>query len=91
MNGALNGRLEVCRIFTEHCGPGAKYLHSEPRMRGPHKTIAVVFEMVPEGRKFDLDQVVRDDDIEDAVIKIAEIAKNIREHIKPEPVNGAGI
>ena len=75
--------VNVRRLFKMHCGRGAVYLSSELRQRGEHNTIAIKFEIVPEGRKFDLDGVLHQGDtdeqqLENAVIKIAGIARNIR-------------
>ena len=79
--------LNIRKIFNANCA-GSKYLGSEIRQRGEHNVVAIQFEMVPEGRKFDLDCVIRadgDDGLQAAVLRIAEIASNIREHIKPDP------
>lgn len=91
---ALNGRalpadveMAVYAIFTANCGMGARYLRSELSKRGEHNTIAVQFEMIPEGRQFNLDGVIRgegDEALRAAVLKIADIAANIRDHIKPD-------
>lgn len=75
--------VNVRKIFKRHCGDGARYLGSELRFRGEHNTVVVTFEMVPEGRKFNLDGVLHegdtpDEQIERAVVKIAGLAKNIR-------------
>lgn len=80
--------VNIRRTFKANCGSGARYLGHEMRQRGEHNTVAIQFEMVPEGRRFDLDWVVRDEGDEGlqlAVLKIAETAKNIREHLKPAP------
>jgi hypothetical protein len=89
--------LNIRKIFNANCGKGARYLGSELRDRGEHATVAIQFEMIPEGRKFDLDCVIRydgDEGVRRAVMRIAEIASNIREHIKPDPapvvMNGHG-
>ena len=75
--------INVRRLFKTHCGRGAVYLASELRQRGDYNTIAIQFEIVPEGRKFDLDGVLHqgetdEQQLENAVIKIAGIARNIR-------------
>lgn len=92
MNGRASMAIDVEQIFRENCGTAAKYLASEMRDRQGFKCLAIQFEMVPEGRKFDLDTVLRgdgDEALRAAVLKIADIAKNIREHIEPnEAVNG---
>jgi hypothetical protein len=76
--------VNVRQLFKANCGPGAVYLGSEVRQRGDHNTIAIQFEIIPEGRKFDLDGVLHQGDshdaqLENAVLKIAGIARNIRE------------
>lgn len=75
--------MNIRRIFKKNCGSGARYLGSELSQRGEHNTVAVTFEIVPEGRRFNLDGVLHEGDTPDeqmecAVIKIAGIAKNIR-------------
>jgi hypothetical protein len=75
--------VNIRKIFKANCGPGARYIGSELKQRGEHNTVLVTFEMVPEGRKFNLDGVLhegatRDEQIERAVVKIAGIARNIR-------------
>jgi hypothetical protein len=78
----------VRKVFKAHCGDGAKYLGSEFLDRGDHSTVMIQFEIIPEGRKFGLDGVIHgdggDDEIERAVLKIADIAKNVRQHISAE-------
>lgn len=76
--------ISIRKIFKANCGSGAVYLGSELRQRGEHNTVAVQFELVPEGRKFDLDSVLHDgetadEQMQNAVLKIAAIAKNVRE------------
>lgn len=76
--------LNIRKIFKANCGPGAVYLGSEMQQRGEHNTVMVTFELVPEGRKFQLDGILHQGDtddmqLENAVLKIATIAKNIRE------------
>jgi len=77
--------INIRKIFKANCGLGAVYLNSEMQQRGEYNTVAVQFEMVPEGRKFTLDGVIHEGDadaeLERAVVKIATIAKNIREHV----------
>ena len=85
--------INVCKIFKKNCGPGAVFLASEFRQRGEHNTLAICFEMVPEGRKFDLDTVLHEgetdeEQVTNAVLKIAGIAKNIRQVL--EQPDGAG-
>lgn len=75
--------MNIRRLFKKNCGPGARYLGSELKQRGEHNVVQVSFEIVPEGRKFNLDGVLHegdtaDEQIERAVLKIAGIAKNIR-------------
>lgn len=76
--------VNIRKIFKANCGPGAVYLSSELQQRGEHNTVMVCFEMVPEGRKFNLDGVLHEGDtadiqIENAVLKIAGKARHIRE------------
>jgi hypothetical protein len=75
--------VNIRRIFKKHCGRGALYLGSELQQRGEHNTVMVTFEIVPEGWKFQLDGVLHcgethDEQLTNAVLRIAEIAKNIR-------------
>lgn len=75
--------VNIRKIFKKNCGPGARYLGSELKQRGEYNTVLVTFEMVPEGRKFNLDGVLHvgdtaDEKLENAVLRIAAIAKNIR-------------
>lgn len=75
--------VNIRKIFKANCGSGAVYLGSALRRRDVHETVAVQFEIIPEGRKFDLDSVIHEGDTPDerlrnAVLKIAGIAKNIR-------------
>lgn len=75
--------MNIRKLFKRNCGSGARYLGSELRQRGEHNTVAVTFEIVPEGRRFNLDGVLHegdtpDEQMERAVVKIAGIAKNIR-------------
>lgn len=86
--------VNIRKLFKLHCGPGAVYLGSHFDFRGEHKTVVVAFEIIPEAGKFRLDGVLHegetDDEItENAVIKIAGIAKNIRETLAA-PDGGAG-
>lgn len=76
--------LNIRKLFKANCGPGAVYLGSELQQRGEYNTVAVQFELVPEGRKFNLDGILHEgetDDVqlENAVLKIAAIARNVRE------------
>lgn len=76
--------VNIRKLFKANCGPGARYVGSELKQRGEHNTVLVTFEMVPEGRKFNLDGVLHVGDTEyeqlqNAVLRIAGIAKNIRE------------
>lgn len=83
----MDREMNIRKLFKANCGPGARYLGHEMRQRGEHNTVAIQFEMVPEGRQFDLDWVVRgdgDEGLRVAVLKIAETAQNIREHVKPD-------
>lgn len=75
--------VNIRKLFKRHCGSGARYLGSQMQQRGEYNTVLVSFEIVPEGRKFNLDGVLHqgdtpDEQIEAAVVKIAGIAKNIR-------------
>ena len=75
--------MNIRRLFKKNCGSGARYLGSQLQQRGEHNTVLVTFEIVPEGRKFNLDGVLHEGDtpderLERAVLKIAGIAKNIR-------------
>ena len=80
--------VNIRKLFKANCGLGARYLGSEMQQRGEHNTISVQFEMIPEGRKFNLDGVIHDGDpdaeLERAVLKIVNIAKNIRVHVEPD-------
>lgn len=82
--------LNVRKLFKANCGAGAVYLGSEVRQRGEHNVIAIQFEIVPEGRRFDLDGVLHhgeneDQQMENAIIRIAGIARTIRETLaKPD-------
>jgi hypothetical protein len=81
--------INIRALFKANCGPGAVYLGSELKQRGEWNTVLVNFEIIPEGRKFTLDGVIHgptDEDMEKAVMRIAGIARDIREHIKPEEV-----
>ena len=80
----LGLHIRVRDVFKAHCGDGARYVSSETGQRDGHETIIVTFETVPEGRRFRLDGVVREAGIDGAVMKIADIAKNVREHIKTD-------
>lgn len=78
--------VNIRKLFKANCGPGAVYLGSELRQRGEHNVVAIQFEMVPEGRKFDMDGVLHEGDsgeaqIENAVLKIADKARRIRDVI----------
>lgn len=80
--------VDIKKLFKANCGSGARYLSSEMRQRGDHNTVAVQFQMIPEDRRFDLDWAITgegDEGLRAAVLKIAETAKNIREHLKPDP------
>ena len=75
--------VNIRRLFKKNCGSGARYITSELVHRGEHNTVKVRFEMIPEGRFFDLDGVLHagntpDEQLENAVLRIAAIAKNIR-------------
>ncbi len=79
--------LNIRQLFKANCGPGAVYLGSEISQRGEHNVVLLQFEMVPEGRKFSLDSVIHgpgDAELEKTVLKIAQIARNIRAHINPD-------
>lgn len=70
-------------VFKKNCGDGIRYISSGIDMRGEHHTVKVRFMMWPEGRTFDLDGVLHvgdtpDEQLENAVLRIASIAKNIR-------------
>lgn len=91
MNRALRDigiHHRVREQFKASCGDGARYHSSEFSGRDGHYTIAVCFEIIPEGRKFHLDGVIHepcgDSEIKAAVAKIADIAKNVRQHISTE-------
>ena len=82
----------VKRVFEANCGDGARFLGSyltlAPPMSQNHvpDLVAVQFEMVPEGRQFNLDGVVHKGqhftaELEKAVIKIADIARDVRKHL----------
>lgn len=86
--------VNVRKLFKANCGSGAVYLASEFKMRGDYNVVQVSFEIVPEGRKFQLDGVLHEgetDDamVENAVLKIAGIAKNIRATLAA-PDGGSG-
>lgn len=87
LNGRIAVPIDVKGLFEANCGPRARYLAHEKRTRAGFDTIAIQFEIIPEKRQFDFDQVVRgtsDDDYRLAVMKVAEIAKDIRSHLKPD-------
>lgn len=89
--------VNVRRLFKANCGPGARYRRSEMRMRGEYNTVMIAFEMFPEGRKFELDGVLHVGDTDDemltnAVLRIALIAKNIREPLAaPDGANSVKV
>lgn len=88
------GQREARRIFKANCGSGARFVSSELVHRGDHNTVKVRFQMIPEGRTFDLDGVLHegdtpDEQLERAVLKIARIAKNIRATLAA-PDGGSG-
>lgn len=75
--------VNIRRLFKKNCGSGARFLASQLQQRGEHNTVLVTFEIVSEGRRFNLDGVLHegdtaDEQLERAVLKIAGIAKNIR-------------
>lgn len=75
--------VNVRRLFKKNCGSGARFINHELVQRGEHNTVKVRFQMIPESRTFDLDGVLHvgdtpDEQLENAVLRIAEIAKNIR-------------
>lgn len=81
--------INIRALFKANCGPGARYLGSELKQRGEWPTVWINFEIVPEGRKFTLDGVIHgpaDEDLEKAVLRIANIARNVREYTKPDEV-----
>ena len=76
--------VNIKKIFKANCGPGARYFGSEMQQRGEHNTVMVTFDLVPEGRRFNLDGVLHegetpDEQVRAAVLKIAAIARNIRQ------------
>lgn len=86
--------VNIRKLFKRNCGPGAVYLGSHLDFRGEYNTVIVQFEIIPEGRKFQLDGVLHEGDTEDemverAVLKIARIAMNIRETLAA-PDGGPG-
>ena len=86
--------VNIRKLFKANCGPGALYLGSELKQRGEYNTVMVSFELKPEGRKFQLDGVIHqgktdDEQLTNAVLKIAGIAKNIRETLA-KPDGGPG-
>lgn len=94
---ALNGKgamaLNVRKLFNDNCGAGARYVESEfiPGGEGVFDKLQLRFRMVPEGRIFNLDHTFRESGpaaFEAGVLKLAAIARDIRDHIKPGPVNG---
>lgn len=80
----LGLHIRVRDVFKANCGDGARYISSETGERDGYEIIIVTFVAVPEGRRFRLDGVVREAGIDAAVAKIADIAKNVREHISTE-------
>jgi hypothetical protein len=80
--------VSVREVFKRHCGPGAMFVYSEMQNRGEHNTVAIQFDIVPEGRRFALDGVIHepcgDGEVKAAVLKIADIARNVRQHISAE-------
>lgn len=86
--------VNIRRLFKKNCGSGARYISHELLQRGEHNTVKVRFEMIPEGRTFDLDGVLHvgataDEQLENAVLRIAGIAKNIRATMAAP--DGAGV
>lgn len=83
--------VKVKRLFKANCGPGARYISHTFGELGEFKAVIFQFAMEPEGRVFNSTQVIRgpsDSDLEVAVLKVAAIARDIREHVKqPERVN----
>lgn len=74
--------IDVRRLFKANCGPDAKYLAHEFKFRGEWNVIEVKFRLRG-GRTFQLDGVLHqgatdDEQAQNAVLKIAGIAKNIR-------------
>lgn len=80
--------INIKRTFKRHCGAGAVFVGAMMQNRGEHNTVAIQFDIVPEGRRFALDGVIHepcgDDEVKAAVLKIADIAKNVRRHISVE-------
>jgi len=77
--------VRIKAIFKANCGPGARYVSHSIAERDGLKCLLLRFQMVPEGRLFDLDHAFReynDDGIERGVLKVAAIARDVREHIK---------
>lgn len=75
--------INIRKLFKANCGSGAVYLDSKFDQRGEHNVVQISFEIIPEGRKFQVDGVLHQGDtddamVENAVLKIAGIAKNIR-------------
>jgi hypothetical protein len=86
--------VNIRKLFKLHCGPGAVYLSSEFKARGEHNTVVICFKIIPEERAFRLDGVLHEGETDDemtenAVRKIAGIAKNIRETLA-KPDGGPG-
>lgn len=76
--------MNIRKTFKANCGPGARYLSHELQQRGEYNTVAIQFEMVPEGRRFNLDGVIHegeteDDQLRNAVLKIAGKTRHIRD------------
>lgn len=85
--------VDVRRIFKTNCGPDAKYLAHEFKLRGEHNVIEVKFR-IRGGRTFQLDGVLHQGETDDeqarnAVLKIAGIAKNIRKVLEQPEGTGS--
>ena len=76
--------VKIRCLFEGNCGSGARYISHSLSERDGYKCLMLRFQMVPEGRLFDLDHVIReftDDGIAQGVLKLAAIARDIRGHI----------
>lgn len=76
--------IDIRQTFTSHCGDGSKYVSHSGAIRDDCPVISIRFDMVPEGRQFELDGVIHGParhDLRNAVVRIATIARDIREHL----------
>lgn len=73
--------VNVRKLFKANCGPEARYLGHIFRPRGEYRTIVIAFRRGK--RTFELDGVIHlgateNERLENAIIRIAGIAKNVK-------------